>query len=71
METSHVYLLSRAFQRYTLDVIGEIAFGMEVDAQSNPDEPFLGHCKAMFELMAEGQNMMAYGGDNHFYDTST
>ena len=34
----------RYYQRLTLHIIGETAFGINVDAQNNPDDPFLHAC---------------------------
>ncbi|KAK2164743.1 hypothetical protein LSH36_59g01037 [Paralvinella palmiformis] len=36
------------FERLTLSVIGDAAFGMNVDPQHNPDDPYLKHCRSMF-----------------------
>ena len=42
-------MIHRLFQQYTLDVIGEAAFGMVVDSQNNPEDPYLLKCREMFD----------------------
>lgn len=46
------FFLSSAFTNLSTDVIGETAFGLDLDAQNNPDEPFR---KTTKEIFAQGQ----------------
>ena len=38
------------YNKMTLDVIGETAFCLDLDAQYNPDEPFCNAAAEVFEL---------------------
>ena len=44
------YLFYSDFQQLTIDVIGEAAFGLDLNAQENPDDIFLQKAKATFEM---------------------
>ncbi len=47
--TCHIY---RLYQALTLDVIGETAFGMECDAQRNPNDFLLNAAKKANDYIA-------------------
>ena len=51
----------RLFQGYTLDVIGAVAFGFEVDSQNNPDDQYLQQCRKIFDNLESVPTVMAYG----------
>lgn len=40
----------RCYNCFTLDVVGSVAFGTEVDSQKNPDDPFVKNCRTFFEM---------------------
>lgn len=45
------YLIQyRCYGCFTLDVVGSVAFGTQVDSQKNPDDPFVKNCKKFFEI---------------------
>ena len=44
-----LFLLShRLFGTVTMDVIASVFFGMKIDSQNNPDNPFVKHAKRAF-----------------------
>ncbi|XP_064277069.1 thromboxane-A synthase isoform X7 [Passer domesticus] len=42
--------IQRCYNCFTLDVVGSVAFGTEVDSQKNPDDPFVKNCRTFFEM---------------------
>lgn len=44
------YSQRRCYNCFTLDVVGSVAFGTEVDSQKNPDDPFVKNCRTFFEM---------------------
>ncbi|KAK7104890.1 cytochrome P450 3A8-like [Littorina saxatilis] len=45
------------FGSYTMDVIAGTAFGLETNSQTEEGEPFVVHCKALFENMTRGGSL--------------
>ncbi|XP_069132752.1 cytochrome P450 3A2-like [Argopecten irradians] len=46
--------MARLFRGYTMDVISSTAFGIQVDSQNNPDDPFVTQAKKMFDFSLTG-----------------
>lgn len=46
----HSSIKCRCYNCFTLDVVGSVAFGTEVDSQKNPDDPFVKNCRTFFEM---------------------
>nr|XP_057943563.1 thromboxane-A synthase isoform X2 [Doryrhamphus excisus] len=42
--------IHRCFGCFTMDVIGSVAFAMQVDSQKNPDDPFVRHAQMFFSF---------------------
>ncbi|XP_069134019.1 cytochrome P450 3A11-like isoform X2 [Argopecten irradians] len=42
------------FGGFTMDVISSTAFGVNIDSQGNPDDPFIKHAKRMFDFTING-----------------
>ncbi|KAK6166507.1 hypothetical protein SNE40_023175 [Patella caerulea] len=40
--------VKRCFGAYTMDVIATTAFGLDIDSQTNPDEPFVDNARKLF-----------------------
>ena len=41
---------SRVFGAYTMDVIASTMFGLDIDSQNGPDNPFVRHAKSAFNV---------------------
>ncbi|XP_067687398.1 cytochrome P450 3A29-like [Haliotis asinina] len=50
VENNEVVVTKQFFERFTMDVISQTAFGITVDSQHEVDNPFVAHAKQMFEL---------------------
>ncbi|KAM9582281.1 thromboxane-A synthase isoform 2-T2 [Guaruba guarouba] len=48
-DSGKAFDIQRCYNCFTLDVVGSVAFGTEVDSQKNPDDPFVKNCRAFFE----------------------
>lgn len=46
-----------------MDVIGDAGFGMEVDAQRNPNEPFIKSCREIFDLVEKRSIFFTLSGE--------
>ncbi|XP_051499974.1 thromboxane-A synthase [Apus apus] len=49
-DSGKAFDIQRCYNCYTLDVVGTVAFGTEVDSQKNPNDPFVKNCRAFFEM---------------------
>ncbi|NWH39074.1 THAS synthase, partial [Chloropsis hardwickii] len=49
-DSGKAFDIQRCFNCFTLDVVGSVAFGTEVDSQKNPDDPFVKNCRTFFEM---------------------
>uniref|UniRef100_A0A8D0KXL3 Thromboxane-A synthase n=1 Tax=Strix occidentalis caurina TaxID=311401 RepID=A0A8D0KXL3_STROC len=48
-DSGKAFDIQRCYNCFTLDVVGSVAFGTEVDSQKNPDDPFVKNCRTFFE----------------------
>ncbi|XP_060066284.1 cytochrome P450 3A11-like isoform X2 [Ylistrum balloti] len=46
--------IKELFGGYTMDVISSTAFGIHIDSQGNPDDPFIRHAKRLFDFTIMG-----------------
>lgn len=53
----------RYFQGLTMDVIGDAGFGMEVDAQRNPNEPFIKSLREIFNFVEKRSIFFTLAGE--------
>ncbi|XP_053834526.1 thromboxane-A synthase isoform X4 [Vidua macroura] len=49
-DSGKAFDIQRCYNCFTLDVVGSVAFGTEVDSQKNPDDPFVKNCRTFFEM---------------------
>ncbi|OXB83616.1 UNVERIFIED_CONTAM: hypothetical protein H355_011435 [Colinus virginianus] len=49
-DSGRAFDIQRCYNCFTLDVVGSVAFGTEVDSQKNPDDPFVKNCRTFFEM---------------------
>ncbi|XP_038008946.1 thromboxane-A synthase isoform X3 [Motacilla alba alba] len=49
-DSGKAFDIQRCYNCFTLDVVGSVAFGSEVDSQKNPDDPFVKNCRTFFEM---------------------
>ncbi|XP_025054707.1 thromboxane-A synthase [Alligator sinensis] len=49
-DSGKAFDIQRCYGCFTLDVVGSVAFGTQVDSQKNPDDPFVKNCKKFFEI---------------------
>lgn len=49
-DSGKAFDIQRCYSCFTLDVVGSVAFGIEVDSQKNPDDPFVKNCRTFFEM---------------------
>ncbi|NWV85739.1 THAS synthase, partial [Dasyornis broadbenti] len=49
-DSGKAFDIQRCYNCFTLDVVGSVAFGIEVDSQKNPDDPFVKNCRTFFEM---------------------
>ncbi|XP_040451521.1 thromboxane-A synthase isoform X2 [Falco naumanni] len=49
-DSGKAFDIRRCYNCFTLDVVGSVAFGTEVDSQKNPDDPFVKNCRTFFEM---------------------
>ncbi|NXG53040.1 THAS synthase, partial [Psilopogon haemacephalus] len=49
-DSGKAFDIQRCYSCFTLDVVGSVAFGTEVDSQKNPDDPFVKNCRTFFEM---------------------
>ncbi|KAJ7414817.1 Thromboxane-A synthase [Willisornis vidua] len=49
-DSGKAFDIQRCYNCFTLDVVGSVAFGTEVDSQKNPDDPFVKNCRRFFEI---------------------
>ncbi|XP_074438071.1 thromboxane-A synthase isoform X2 [Larus michahellis] len=49
-DSGKAFDIQRSYNCFTLDVVGSVAFGTEVDSQKNPDDPFVKNCRTFFEM---------------------
>ncbi|XP_061867142.1 thromboxane-A synthase [Colius striatus] len=49
-DSGKAFDIQRCYNCYTLDIVGSVAFGTEVDSQKNPDDPFVKNCRTFFEM---------------------
>ncbi|XP_008944145.1 PREDICTED: thromboxane-A synthase, partial [Merops nubicus] len=49
-DSGKAFDIQRCYNCFTLDVVGSVAFGTEVDSQNNPDDPFVKNCRTFFEM---------------------
>ncbi|XP_037539370.1 thromboxane-A synthase [Nematolebias whitei] len=47
-ESAQAFDIHKCFGCFTMDVIASVAFGIQVDSQNNPDDPFLHHAQMFF-----------------------
>ncbi|XP_066175878.1 thromboxane-A synthase isoform X4 [Sylvia atricapilla] len=48
-DSGKAFDIQRCYNCFTLDVVGSVAFGTEVDSQKNPDDPFIKNCRTFFQ----------------------
>ncbi|XP_025939649.1 thromboxane-A synthase isoform X1 [Apteryx rowi] len=48
-DSGKAFDIQRCYKCFTLDVVGSVAFGTQVDSQKNPDDPFVKNCRTFFE----------------------
>ncbi|NXV00208.1 THAS synthase, partial [Cettia cetti] len=48
-DSGKAFDIQRCYNCFTLDVVGSVAFGTEVDSQKNPHDPFVKNCRTFFE----------------------
>ncbi|XP_069715354.1 thromboxane-A synthase isoform X3 [Phaenicophaeus curvirostris] len=48
-DSGKAFDIQRCYNCFTLDVVGSVAFGTEVDSQKNPNDPFVKNCRTFFE----------------------
>ncbi|KAF4091710.1 hypothetical protein AMELA_G00040050 [Ameiurus melas] len=49
-ESGKSFDIHRCFGCFTMDVIASVAFGMQVDSQNNPNDPFVHHASKFFSF---------------------
>nr|XP_025975595.1 thromboxane-A synthase isoform X5 [Dromaius novaehollandiae] len=49
-DSGKAFDIQRCYKCFTLDVVGSVAFGTQVDSQKNPDDPFVKNCRTFFEM---------------------
>ncbi|KAF5896103.1 thromboxane-A synthase isoform X1, partial [Clarias magur] len=49
-ESGKSFNIHRCFGSFTMDVIASVAFGMNVDSQNNPSDPFVYHASKFFSI---------------------
>uniref|UniRef100_A0A8B9ZL72 Thromboxane-A synthase n=1 Tax=Anas platyrhynchos TaxID=8839 RepID=A0A8B9ZL72_ANAPL len=49
-DSGKAFDIQRCYNCFTLDVVGSVAFGTQVDSQKNPDDPFVKNCRTFFEM---------------------
>ncbi|KAJ7399103.1 thromboxane-A synthase [Pitangus sulphuratus] len=49
-DSGKAFDIQRCYNCFTLDVVGSVAFGTEVDSEKNPDDPFVKNCRTFFEM---------------------
>ncbi|KAL9853865.1 thromboxane-A synthase isoform 1-T4 [Geothlypis trichas] len=49
-DSGKAFDIQRCYNCFTLDVVGSVAFGTEVDSQKNPDDPFVKNSRTFFEM---------------------
>ncbi|XP_062445567.1 thromboxane-A synthase [Rhea pennata] len=49
-DSGNAFDIQRCYKCFTLDVVGSVAFGIQVDSQKNPDDPFVKNCRTFFEM---------------------
>ncbi|XP_049678360.1 thromboxane-A synthase isoform X4 [Accipiter gentilis] len=49
-DSGKAFDIQRCYNCFTLDVVGSVAFGTEVDSQKNPDDPFVKNCRTFFQM---------------------
>ncbi|XP_010217139.1 PREDICTED: thromboxane-A synthase-like, partial [Tinamus guttatus] len=49
-DSGKAFDIQRCYKCFTLDVVGSVAFGAQVDSQKNPDDPFVKNCRTFFEM---------------------
>ncbi|XP_075359138.1 thromboxane-A synthase isoform X2 [Mycteria americana] len=49
-DSGKAFDIQRCYNCFTLDVVGSVAFGTEVDSQKNPNDPFVKNCRTFFEM---------------------
>ncbi|XP_074930819.1 thromboxane-A synthase isoform X5 [Phalacrocorax aristotelis] len=49
-DSGKAFDIQRCYNCFTLDVVGSVAFGTEVDSQKNPNDPFVENCRTFFEM---------------------
>ncbi len=52
-ETGQPFEITQMCGHFTMDVIAGTAFGLQVDSQNNPEDPFVKHGKAMLNIANE------------------
>ncbi|XP_076127632.1 thromboxane-A synthase isoform X2 [Alosa pseudoharengus] len=49
-ESGQTFDIHKCFGCFTMDVIGSVAFGMQVDSQNDPNDPFVHHAQKFFSF---------------------
>lgn len=55
------YFFHSVFEAFTMDGIAKCAFGLQVDSQNNPDDPFVKHAKRVMDGTVESPVVMIAG----------
>ena len=62
-----LFLNFSVFRGYTMDVICSTGFGIEVDSQRNPDNPFIKYAKEFLEVEVAGNPIFLFSCKCSFF----
>ncbi|XP_068595104.1 thromboxane-A synthase [Brachionichthys hirsutus] len=57
-ESQEAFNIHKSFGFFTMDVIASVVFGVQVDSQDNPDDPFIRHSRMFFSFSFIGPIIM-------------